>query len=124
MLRTILGVTRTNGRPNISNNELFKQLGLLKLNSIHKYELFKFLKLLLDGKLPEFWHILMAEYMTSHTYNTRQIRLRHPALVCEVERRALPHQLIVLYEDIPSNILEENYSIAVKHYKKFLLDGQ
>ena len=54
MLRTILGVTRTNGRPNISNNELFKQLGLLKLNNIHKYELFEFLKLLLDGKLPEF----------------------------------------------------------------------
>ena len=82
------------------------------------------MKLLLDGKLPEFWNILMAEYITPHMYNTRQIRLRHPALACEVERRALPHQLIVLYEDIPNNILEENYSIAVKHYKKFLLDGQ
>ena len=124
MLRTILGVSRINGRPTISNDDLYKQLGLLKLNSIHKYELFKFLKLMLDGKLPEFWNILMAEYITPHTYNTRQIRLRHPALVCEVERRALPHQVIVLYEDIPSNLLEENYSTAVKHYKKLLLDCQ
>ena len=124
MLRTILGVNRINGRPTISNDDLYKQLGLLKLSSIHKYELFKFLKLMLDGKLPEFWNILMAEYITPHTYNTRQIRLRHPALVCEVERRALPHQLIVLYEDIPSNLLEENYSTAVKHYKKLLLDCQ
>ena len=124
MLRIILGVTRINGRPTMSNDELYKQLGLLKLNSVYKQNLFKFLKLLLEGKLPEFWNILMADYVTHHTYNTRQIRLRHPALVCEIERRAMSHQLILLYESVPRNILETNYSTAIGQFKKLLIDNQ
>ena len=57
MLRMILGVVKINGRPTISNKELFKQLELLNLTSIYKYNLFKLLKLLLDGKLPAFWNL-------------------------------------------------------------------
>ena len=124
MLRMILGVVKINGRPTISNKELFKQLELLNLTSIYKYNLFKLLKLLLDGKLPAFWNLLMAQYVAPHTYNTRQIRLRHPALVCEVERRALSHQLILLHEKVPRNILECNYATALKQFKKFLSDSQ
>ena len=124
MLRAILGVIRINGRPMMSNKELYKKLGMLKLGSVYRYELFKFLKLLVDRKLPEFWNLLMAEYITPHTYNTRQIRLRHPALVCEVERRALPHQLILLYENVPKTTLNENYSTALRQFKRFLLDSQ
>ena len=124
MLRMILGVVKINGRPTISNKELFKQLELLNLTSIYKYNLFKLLKLLLDGKLPAFWNVLMAQYVAPHTYNTRQIRLRHPALVCEVERRALSHQLILLHEKVPRNILECNYATALKQFKKFLSDSQ
>ena len=124
MLRIILGVMKINGRPTMSNKELFKQLGLLNLTSIYKYNLFELLKLLLDGKLPEFWNLLMAPYVASHTYSTRQIGLRHPALVCEVERRALSHQLILLYENVPRNILECDYTTALKQFKKFLSDSQ
>ena len=124
MLRIILGVTRINGRPTMSNNDLYKQLGLLKLSSVYKYNLFKFLKLLLEGMLPEFWNILMADYVAPHSYNTRQIRLRHPALVCEIERRAMSHQLILLYESVPINILERNYSAAIAQFKRLLIDSQ
>ena len=94
------------------------------MSSVYRYNLFKFLKLLLDGKLPEFWNILMAEHVRPHTYNTRQIRLRHPALVCEIERRAMSHQLIVLYENVPGNILEVNYSAALSQFKRLLIDSQ
>ena len=89
LLRTILGVTWENGRPLTSNNDLYKQLGLLKFNSIFKLNLYKLLRLLLDGELPEFWELLLVNYVTPHTYNTRGIRFRHPNIVCEVERRAL-----------------------------------
>ena len=124
LLRVILGVTKENGRPTMSNNNLYKQLGVLKLNSVYRYNLFKILKLLLDGKLPNFWTILMSEHVTSHSYNTRQIRFRHPALVCEIERRAMSHQLILLYESVPKNILESNYSSAIKQFKSLLNGSQ
>ena len=124
MLRIIQGVTRVNGRPTVSNDDLYKQLGLLKLSSVFKYNLFKFLRLLLDGKLPDFWNILMSEYVAHHSYNTRQLRFRHPGLVCEIERRALSHQLILLYEGIPSNILEMNFKPSLKMFKKSLMDNQ
>ena len=89
MLRIMQGVIRVNGRPTVSNNELYKQLGFLKLTSVFKYNLFKFLRLLLSRELPEFWNILLSTYIAQHSYNIRQIRFRHPALTCEVERRAL-----------------------------------
>lgn len=124
LLRIILGIVRVNGRPTMSNSELYKQLGLLNLKSVYQYNLFKLLRLLLDGKLPEFWNILLSEHVTSRVYNTRQLRFRHPALVCEVERRALPHQLILLHEHIPRNILELTFTSSLKAFKKSLLDSQ
>ena len=124
MLRIILGVVKVNGRPTMSNTELYKQLGLLNLKSVYQFNLFKLLRLLLDGKLPEFWNLLLSEHVTSRVYNTRQLRLRHPALVCEVERRALPHQLILLHEHVPRNILELSFTSSLKAYKKSLLDSQ
>ena len=120
----MLGVIRINGRPTVSNNDLYKQLGFLKLSSVFKYTLFKFLRILVDGKLPEFWNILMSEHTVPHAYNTRQLRFRHPALVCEVERRFLSHQLILLYESVPRNILEMNSNASVKKFKQSLMDTQ
>ena len=124
MLRIIQGVVRINGRPTVSNNELYKQLGLLNFTSVFKYNLFKFLRLLLSGERPEFWNILLSTHIAPHSYNTRQIRFRHPALTCEVERRALSHQLILLYENVPRNILKMNLGSSLKIFKRSLMDSQ
>ena len=124
LLRVIQGVTTVNGRPTVSNDDLYKQLGLLKLKSVFKYNLFRFLRLLVDGELPEFWNLLMSEYISPHSYNTRQLRFRHPALVCEIERRALSHQLILLYESIPRGILEMSPGASLKAFKKSLMETQ
>ena len=124
LLRVIQGVATVNGRPTVSTDDLYKQLGLLKLTSVFRYNLFKFLKLLIDGKLPEFWNDLMSEYIAPHSYNTRQLRFRHPALVCEIERRALSHQLIILYERVPRNILEMNFKPSLKAFKRSLMQSQ
>ena len=64
LLRTILGVTWDGGRPLMNTTEIFNILSLLKLSNIFKLNLFKFLKLVLDGKLPVFWELLMARYVT------------------------------------------------------------
>ena len=55
--------------------------------------------------MPELASVLLDEYRISHNYNTRQISFRHPAINCEIEKRALPYQLITLYEKVPHNIL-------------------
>ena len=121
LLRTISGVTWENYRPTVNNNELYKSLKLLKLSSIFKLHLYKMLRLLLDGELPEFWQLLMANYVSPHMYNTRGIRFRHPDIVCEVERRALSYQLILMLEDLPADILEIPYLASIKRFKKTLL---
>ena len=124
ILRTILGVTWENNRPTVSNNDLYKHLNFLKLGNIYKLNLYKLLRSLLDGDLPEFWQLLLANYVTSHTYNTRGIRFRHPNIVCEVERRALSYQLIMMLEDLPLNIFEMSFVTSVKYFKKVLLENQ
>ena len=124
ILRTILGVTWENNRPTISNAELYKELNILNLNSIYKLNLYKLLRLLMDGNLPEFWQLLLASYTTPHAYNTRGIRFRHPNISSELERRALSYQLILMLEDLPTNILEINPKASVKQFKKSLLTSQ
>ena len=49
LLRIILGVSWENGRPSRSNNELYKELSVLKLENIFKFNLYKLLRLLWMG---------------------------------------------------------------------------
>ena len=124
LLRTILGVRWENGRPLMSNSELYKELNLLNLNSIFKINLYRLLRFLLDGKLPEFWQLLLANHETTHSYNTRNLRFRRPSIVCEIERRALSYQLIKMLDELPPDILEMNFETSLKQFKKYLLAGQ
>ena len=124
LLRTILGVTWVNGRPLLHNSELYKQLRLMNFNSIYKLNLFKLLRQLLDGKLPEFWEMLLGNYIIPHTYNTRGVGFRHPNISCEIERRALSFQLIMMIEELPSGILEISPKASIKQMKKNLLAVQ
>ena len=131
MLRIILGVAWMNGRPLATTRELYERLGLLNLDSLFKYNLYKFLRLMLDGKLPDFTDLLFTDHVTAHTYNTRQIRYRHiryrhPSLSCKVERRALPHQLVVLYESLPNDVLTlaMNTSLRRFNFKTLLYETQ
>ena len=57
LLRIILGVTWENGRPSRSNNELYKELNVLKLENISKFNLYKLLRLLLDRR--NFYLVIM-----------------------------------------------------------------
>ena len=123
-LRTILGVLWENNRPVLSNDELYRKLNLLKLNNIFRLNLYKLLRLLLDGELPKFWQLLLANYVTRHEYNTRGVRFRHPNIVCELERRALSYQLILMLDNLPSYFLETNFKTSLRHFKRALLEEQ
>ena len=122
MLRLILRVPYVDGRPTMSNNELYQFLDILNLDNLFRYNLFKFLKLMLDGKAPEFYDILLRPHLSSHTYQTRRM-FRHPYVNCEVVRRALSHQLILLYDEIPYDILNANLSLSFRRFKSFLLEN-
>ena len=124
LLRTILGVTWSGGRPSMNTSEIFNILSLLKLSSIFKLNLFKFLKLILDGNLPHFWELLMARYVTPHSYGTRRIGYRCPNVSCEVERRGLSYQLIMLLEELPAGLMELSFNLSKRKYKRILMEGQ
>ena len=78
----------------MSNNDFYQLLGVLSVDSIFKYNLLKFLRQLLDGKFPDFNDVLLHPFYSLHNYDTRGGIFRQPHLSCEVERRALSHQLI------------------------------
>ena len=124
ILRTILGVVWVNNRPVVSNQELYRELNVLRLSNIFKLNLYKLLRLLLDGDLPEFWQLLLANHVSHHEYNTRRVRFRHPNITSEVERRALSYQLILMLEELPLDILEINFKASLKHFKRVLLEEQ
>ena len=124
ILRIILDVTWEHHRPTLSNDELYRHLNILNLGNLYKLNLYKLLRLLLDGDLPEFWQLLLARYTSPHPYNTRGIRFRHPNIRSEVERRALSYQLILMLEDLPANILDINRKASIKHFKRNLMESQ
>ena len=124
LLRLILRVPWENGRPIVSNNDLYQLQGVLNVDSIFKYNLFKFLRQLLDGMFPNFYDVLLRPYHSLQNYDAMGGLFRQPHLSCEVERRPLSHQLINLYSEIPNVVLNGNFSASLCHYKALLLGSQ
>ena len=124
LLRVILGIKWINGRPSVSTDDMYESNHFLKIRSIFKLNLFKLLKQLLDGKIPELFNMLLHPYVTTHFYETRGGIFRHPPLTCEIERRALPHQLITLFESVPDEILNKSHFSSIYSFKNFLLNDQ
>ena len=87
-------------------------------------QMFKLLLSLLGGKFPVLYNILIEPHVSRHNYATRGGIFRHPYLTCEVERRAVPHQLILLLEVIPDGFDDMSITSAVKKYKKILYQNQ
>ena len=124
LLRVLLGVRWINGRPNMHTADMYKTNDLMNIESIFKFHLFKLLKQLLDGSLPDMYSYLLEPHLSPRNYETRNGPFRHPALTNEVERRSLPHQLISLYDNIPTEYLNQRVTIAVRQFKRYLLDSQ
>ena len=124
MLRVILGVKWTDGRPNLNTDVMYRRNDVMKVESIYRYCLFKLLKKLLDGGCPEMFGYLLEPHLSLRNYETRNGIFRHPALACEVERRSLPHQLIKLYDSIPADLLNQSFNLSVKNFKRYLLNDQ
>ena len=124
LLRMILGIQWENGRPLVGTNELYKTLGILKLNSLYKLCIFKFLRQLLDGKNPDLYDMLLRPYLSNPNYGSRGNVFRHPPLVCEIEGRFFPHQRIILCKDLPQEILNDSITSSVCTFKLRLLNEQ
>ena len=125
LLRAILGVEVINGIPQERTMVMYEKLGVLTISNLFKSYLFKFLNQLLNGSLPYFYDLLLRPLLSTHNYGTRAGRFRHPLVVCEVERRAIAHQLILMYEETRPNFDEGRTTRCIlKKYKKFLLNQQ
>ena len=124
LLRTILGVRRINNIPVIGVHEMFQTLGILNLKSHYRLKMFKFLHSLVTGKFPEEFDFLLRPYLANHNYGTRGGTFRHPNLTCEVERRFLTHQLIILHEQTPPHLFQKSLAVATGIYKQSLLATQ
>ena len=71
-----------------------------------------------------FYNILMAKYVTPHGYSTRRIGFRCPDVTCEVKRRGLSYQLVMLLEELPAGLIDMNFNSSVKQLKRALLNSQ
>ena len=124
LLRAILNIEIVNGVPQQRSMAMYNNLRLLTVENLFKYQLFRFLNSLLNGTLPSFYNLLLRPLLSNHSYSTRARRFRHPLVVCEVERRAVAHQLVLMYDDVDSDIFDINTPKALKKYKRFLLSEQ
>ena len=61
ILRTILGVIWVNNRPVVSNQELYRELNVLRLSNIFKLNLYKLLRLILDGRIARILAIVTGQ---------------------------------------------------------------
>ena len=122
LLRIIFVIFRLNGVPTMGTHLMYKTFGVLRFRSLFKLSLCKLLRALIDGWIPELFNILLRPYLISHNYGTMGGRFRHTHLTCEIERRFLPHQLIILYEELPGVLFENSISCSIRSFKRFLLD--
>ena len=125
LLRAILGVELINRIPVERTLTMYNKLGVLTVMNLFKLYLLKFLHLLTKGNLPYFYDLLFRPLLSTHNYDTRAARYRHPLVVCEVERRAITHQLILMNDEMSPLLNEDSTTkCIVKKYKKFLLNEQ
>ena len=125
LLRAILDVEVLNGIPQVRSLEMYNTLGLLTVNNLVKFQLFKFLNSLLNGTLPAFYDLILRPLLITHEYNTRTGDYRHPLVVCDVEKRAVAHQLILMYDDVHEDIDNDLSAYTLlKRYKKYLFENQ
>ena len=76
------------------------------------------------ANFPNFYDVLLRPYHSLQNYDTRGGIFRQPHLSCEVERRALSHQLMNLYNETPNVVLNGNFLASLRHYKVLLLGSQ
>ena len=124
LLRVIFGIRRVNGIPTMGAGDMYRTFGQLRVGSLYKLKLFKLLYNLLNGKHPEMYDDLLQPYIINHNYATRRGLFRHPNVTCEIERRFLSYQLIVLQEQLPEGMFERSLSAALILVKEFLLNNQ
>lgn len=124
LLRVIYGIRRENGIPIMGAGEMYKTFGQLRVESLYKLRLFKLLYSLLNGKCPEMFHDLLQPYIVNHNYATRRGIFRRPNVTCEIERRFLSYQLVVLHDQLPDGVFEGSLSAALVVVKRFLMNNQ
>ena len=125
LLRIILRIPFESGRPVVGTMEMYRSLGVLTLRNLFRLQLFKFMILILNGCVPFFYNLLLQPLCVTHNYSTRAGAFRHPLISCEVERRSIASQLIMMHEEVNADMyVNMSIACAIRKYKKYLLSRQ
>ena len=80
---------------------------------------------MIHGNLPYFYNAILRPLEINHHYRTRNNIYRHPFVANEVQKRSITHQIINLYENTPSEYIENRQvKSSIGKYKKYLLEIQ
>ena len=124
LLRVMLGIRWVDWAPTVDTETMYRTNNVLKIASIYKLCLFKLLRQLLDGVIPDMYVYLLEPHLSLQNYSTRNGLFRHPAITCEIERRFLPYQLITLYNSLSVDDLNNNINACIKKYRRYQIDNQ
>lgn len=126
LLRAMLGVRIIDYIPEVHTADMYRSTKILKIRSIFKYYLFKFLANILQGHLPYFYDSLLRPLEVHHRYGTRHHSFRQPFITNEVVRRSVSPQMVTLFNSLPQqiDILTVPVHKALKMYKRILWNSQ
>ena len=110
------------GRPAGRTIDMYTNLNVLTIRKVFKLQIFRFLMYIMKESTP-FYDFILRPLEITHAYGTRRRTYRQPMLSCEIERRGVVNQIILLYNE--TNL--DQYStlqlkLSVKKYKKMLLE--
>ena len=98
-------------------SDIYKILNILKFKDLYNLSLLKFLHFILY-KRPE-----LFEFYFSHSYATRNIKIRLPIIRLEMEKRSTIFRCCVLINEIHNKFILPQYMITLKrNFKISCLD--
>ena len=125
-LRPMLGVRMVDYIPEVHTADMYRSTKILKIRSIFKFYLFKFLANILQGHMPYFYDSLLRPLEVHHRYGTRNHSFRQPFITNEVVRRSVSPQMVTLFNSLPPqiDIMTVPVHKALKMYKSILWNSQ
>ena len=122
-LRSILNVKFTNYTPNISTNEMYVRLNLLKFKDLYNFFILKFIHSFLYGNQDTIFQNHFIQLMPTHSYNTRENKINYPNIRLEVEKCLPVYNSVRVINEFPDFLLLPQSACTLKNkYKTWIIE--
>lgn len=106
------------GNPSLRHWKCIEIYGVLILRNLSKLQLFRFIVNVITDNMPYFLNVLLRPHLPTHIYHTRTRAFRHPLIICELVRRAITHQMVLLHYQTSELYLGSSAHSAVGRFKE------